>query len=488
MRKKVMALAFVISIFLSFISGYLIQDVLNISFFNRNDDIMNQISDIFEKRYFYDVNDNDLQNIYIQQLFTFVDSFASYYNDPYTRLESYESIFDGNSYGIGISITLENQIPKITHVLYDSDAYMKLYPGDLIVGITLNQSYIDFYAIEDYQVVLEYLKGIKDEVKYFKVKNVLGELRDVEITYTDLTPIDIAYGTIEQQYGYINIKRFNASSDTDLGTAYRFSEALENLENSILSASNPLIIDLRNNPGGSLSALHNKGNSSAPLGIIQQLLPYNPNQSIFEFIDDQGKITKYYGAQDTLKPYPIIVLVNHMSASASEVLAASLSSYGYLVYGEETYGKHVYQNSQFITQINDKEYVLFYTEGSWTYSNGKSITTEPIPIMDLDFINLKQSITLGFDEIVYVDQVNAYVKDIQQFINWIFQTDLRIDGYMDMNTSNALKAIQTQFNLNVTGAYDYPTYQILYNQYLMYVNEMTLDKDLALFLAHVKNN
>lgn len=486
MQKKVMAIAFLMSIILSFVSGYLIQDVLNISFFNRNDDLLNQISEIFESNYIYDVNDSDLEAIYTQNLFNFVDTFATYYNDPYTRLEAYNTSNLGDPYGMGIRIIFDSNIPVIQSVSYDSDAYQKLYPGDHIMAVRFNSNWIEFNSLDTKDDVLNYLKGTFNEEKEFRIKNVLGDVRDITIRYTDLTPIDVAYGHIQDLYGYINIARFNPSNDNDFGTAYRFKEALESLENSILSAQHPLIIDLRNNPGGSLSALHNK-NSQGTLGIIQQLLPYNASQSIFEFVDNEGKVTKYYGSQDSLKPYPIIVLVNQHSASASEVLAASLSSFGYPIYGEQTFGKHVYQNSRFITQINDMDYVLFYTEGYWTYNNGVSISDTPISVTNMDLINISQSFDISFDSIVSIDQVSQSLRDVQSLMNLLFNTNLRSDGYMDIATSEALAVFQSLFDLPNSGRYDYKTYQALHDLWLEYSYNIYKDLDIASLIELYEN-
>jgi carboxyl-terminal processing protease len=489
MQKKVLAFSFLMAISLSFISGYLINNVISISFFNERDTFFETVSETLQEHYFYNINDTDLVQIYKNQMINIVDTFADYYNDPYTRLEIYDNaIVSKEAVGIGISIVFQENIPIITSVLYESDAYKKLYPNDRLLGIKGIDFTIMFENLTSPDEVMTNLKRNLGDKVVLIVENPLRVTREVEITYTDLTPSDLSYARLNERTGYIQISRFNPYiSESDQGTAARFSEALKTLEENTLRESSTLVIDLRFNPGGSLSALHNKGNPDLPIGIIQQLISYDATRSVFEFVDNKGVITKYYGGLSEEKPYNIIVLVNASSASASEVLAASLESNGYEVFGTQTFGKHFYQNSIRLAQINNESYMLVYTEGTWTYNNGVSIETSPIPLTHLELTNLKQ-FNMTFDHIIQFDQVDTSIIDVQKLLNRIFSLQLREDGYFDEATKQAILSFQRVEKLSETGQYDYQTFQTLHDVWLEYVHNVFLDIDMKLLLETYENN
>jgi carboxyl-terminal processing protease len=489
MQKKVLALSFLMAVILAFISGYAFNSVYNVSFVDRQSDIFQTISETLQNHYFYDVTEEDIKTIYINHIEKIVETFSEYYNDPYTRLEISDAFVTTSQVGIGISIYFEGNIPVISSVLYHSDAFSKLYPGDKINGIYIENNLILFETLSKTEDVMTYLRGNLLEEKRFLVQSSNGISRDVEITYQSINEPNVSYAILNQALSYIKISRFEQyQSEENKGTANQFSEALSYLENNHLSESQTLVIDLRDNPGGSLSALHNKGNSQLPIGIIQQLIPYDATKSTFEFVDNNGVITKYYGGLESRKPYNIIVLVNHRSASASEVLAASLSSVGYDVYGEETFGKNLYQNVKVIAQINNQSFRLVYTEGQWTYDGGKSIQNVPIPFKEIDLINLKSSLLISFENDIKEDEVSMHLVDVQKLLNLIFNSNLREDGYFDLRTKQAIETFQTIKQLEVTGIYNYQTFQELYNLYLTYIHDVFLDLDIDILVSQYENS
>jgi carboxyl-terminal processing protease len=479
MQKKVLALSFLMAIVFSFITGYTFSRVYNVSFIQRQSDIFQTISETLQNHYFYDVTEEDLKTIYINHIEKIVETFSEYYNDPYTRLETSHAFVASSNVGIGISIFFERNIPVISSVLYHSDAFKKLYPGDKIIGIYDNNQLILFETLMSSDDVILYLRGTLLEEKKFLVEALNGNTRDVSIVYQDITRESVSYAILNEQLSYIKISSFDPfQSQENKGTAHLFSEALKDLERNHLGASQTLLIDLRDNPGGSLSALHNKGNSGLPIGIVQQLIEYDATKSIFEFVDNNGVITRYYGGLETKKPYNIIVLVNHRSASASEVLASSLNTAGYTVYGQQTFGKHVYQNVKNIAVINDQTFRLIYTEGQWTYDRGKSVETQPIELTQINLVNMKTSYRISYQKDVSLDEVSSDLVNIQKFMNLIFSTNIREDGYFDNHTKNALMSFQIVNNLDASGIYNYDTYQALYDLYLTYIHDVFLDIDI----------
>lgn len=487
MQKKVLALSFVMAIIFAFITGYAFNNVYNVSFVDRQSNIFQTISETLKNHYFYDVTDEDVEAIYLNHIGKIVDAFSEFYDDPYTRLETSDAFVQSVNVGLGVSIFFDLNTPVISSVLFFSDAFTKLYPGDKILGIYINDDILLFETLTNTEDVVSYLRGALLDEKKFLIESPNGILRDVTITYQELNDASVSYAVLNEDVSYIKLSRFDAyQSQDNQGTAYQFSEALTYLEDNHLNASKTLIIDLRDNPGGSLSALHNKGNSQLPIGIIQQLIPYDENTSVFEFIDNNGVVTKYFGGLETFKSYEIIVLVNNRSASASEVLAASLSSYGYEIFGEQTFGKNVYQNSKIIAEINNTTYRLVYTEGQWTYKN-QSIVDNPIVFTEASLKHLKTSMKISFTEDVSLDEVSAELRDVQRLLNIVFNTQLREDGYVDIQTKNALISFQTTLNLSVTGKYDYETFQAVYELYMKHTHDVFLDVDIKALIQLYEN-
>src|SRR5690606_21306512 len=116
-------------------------------------------------------------------------------------------------------------------------------------------------------------------------------------------------------------------------TADDFSSALKELEKQGIKG---LIIDLRGNPGGLLPAV---------LEIAEELVP---GQKPIMFTEDKrGQRVEYKSKRQEPKPYPIVLLIDKGSASASEILAAAMKeSGGYTLVGQPTFGKGTVQTAK----------------------------------------------------------------------------------------------------------------------------------------------
>ena len=144
-----------------------------------------------------------------------------------------------------------------------------------------------------------------------------------------------------------------------------FSDVLNELEKDTLKDdSDTLILDLRNNPGGALTALHNKSQSGLIPGITQQLIIRNVEKPLFSMVNKNNIREDYLGGLVVAKPYDIKVLVNENSASAAA--CSSISIMVVMIYTvRPTYGKSVFQNTALLRTLNGISYYLTYTEGSW---------------------------------------------------------------------------------------------------------------------------
>ena len=148
---------------------------------------------------------------------------------------------------------------------------------------------------------------------------------------------------------------------------------------------------MRNNPGGLLSEA---------IRVSQAIVPAGP---ITHVVDGSGNVlTTYYSKQEK-KPYPVVVLVNSFSASASEILAGALQdSHGSLLVGTRTFGKATVQTLDTLSN----NFGLRYTIAKYLTPQGRNIHEEGlIPDYLLEKVEngednqLEKAITLILDMI-----------------------------------------------------------------------------------------
>ena len=157
------------------------------------------------------------------------------------------------------------------------------------------------------------------------------------------------YEENDKNIGYIALSVFAENTDE------QFKEELIKLENDNIDS---LIIDLRGNTGGYLTSVTNIISMFTEKGTnIYQL----KTKDKVEIVKDKTK---------EHRTYPVTVLVNGSSASASEVLAAALKeNYGATIMGTKTYGKGKVQKSYTLSNGS----MVKYTHQEWLTPNGNSI-------------------------------------------------------------------------------------------------------------------
>ena len=497
MGSKKLALIFLVCVILAFISGMQFQRLEPPTEPGTQSDTMFEyITQTFKDYYYYDITDDEINQAFIAQMEAVVSTYGALNNDPYTRLvaQSIHSVpMDQEKFiGIGIQFQYEEKNLLVTNVYFQGPAYQKLYPNDLIIGLVINGQNMYFDELSNTSVVSSYLSGDLHEVKSFIVLNPDQEEVIVDITYEEiLTPTAYSLDLNEASIGYIKIEQFSSFQEgVTEGTSKVFNDALLLLEASILDGSNDdqtLIIDLRNNPGGALSALSNTGFRGLIPGIVQQLL-VKTDQPAFSMVNRLGEISSYDGGLTKEKPYEIVVLVNGRSASASEVLAATLSEVGgYELYGEPTFGKNVYQNTRFLQNINDINYSLTYTEGVWLYGDSKSVSTDPLPVNLIENHGYK---TIGvpiYLELLERDDVSLSLIPFQEFLNVYYPNEfIRTDGYFDLETENQIKNFQVEHGLVAHGIIDLQTAHKIYDLYLSFLNDWHYDQQLLTLIDTIK--
>lgn len=288
------------------------------------------------------------------------DEYTSYSDTD--DADNFKQTVSGIYEGIGctVGVNLDNKI-VVVDMFKDSPAEKAgLKVGDIIIKID-GEDFVGKSSTD----MSNYVKFSKNS------KVVLTIIRDEETMELDVErkKIEIPYVSGEVitkddiKIGYIDISLFSS-------TIYdQFKRELEKLEKENISG---LVIDVRGNSGGYLSGVTDILNLFLKKGdVIYQLESGNKKQI----------------KKDTTKEkrgYPVAVLVNGGSASASEILASAIKeSYNGFVVGTKTYGKGTVQQT---TTLPDGSMVK-YTVQKWLTPNGNwvnEVGVEPTDTVELD--------------------------------------------------------------------------------------------------------
>ena len=160
-----------------------------------------------------------------------------------------------------------------------------------------------------------------------------------------------------------------------MNTYEQFSEQLKDLENKGIDS---LIIDFRENSGGELGIATN---------MISLFM--KKDKVIYQIEDRNGNKEKKYSKGKENKKYPIIILVNENTASAAEIMTASLKdNLNAVVIGKNTYGKGTVQT--IMTTANGEKYKI--TISKWLTPNGDWINGVGIkPDIEVDIKDNKDT-------------------------------------------------------------------------------------------------
>lgn len=313
------------------------------------------VYNILLNNYNGDLSKNELIEEAIQGMVASVGDTYTSYGDADVA-EDFDQLVSGTYEGIGCTIQKVEDGIKVVEVYDDSPAAKAgLRADDIIESVDdLIAKDVTVTKLSDY---------IKTEAKG-KIKMVV--LRDKEeLTFTlERSKVELPSITMktftknDKKIGYLGISIFSSV------TAKQFENKLAELEKENISG---LVIDVRSNNGGYLSAVTDIASSLLPKGKILYQVQTGKKK----------RATKDKTA--TKREYPIAIIVNGASASASEILAAAIKeSYGGYVVGEKTYGKGTVQQ---VNKLSDGS-MIKYTTQNWLTPDGNWIDGEGIEPTD----------------------------------------------------------------------------------------------------------
>jgi len=313
------------------------------------------------------------------------DPYSMYFNE--NDSDNFSITLDGSYKGMGIQIAKdpETNYMIIAAVFKNSPASEAgLKAGDKIISIDGTKS-IDMSA-SDFSNLIKESKKNEHTLNIIRNEEVLEvKLKKSTVILNSVT--SEIYQIDDKKIGYIYIGIFANN------TYNQFKENLDKLEKDNISA---LIIDVRGNSGGHLTAVDK---------ILDIFL--NSKQIMYQF-NQNNKITKTYGTGKDNKKYEIVLLCDESSASASEVLISGLKeNLNSTIIGKKTYGKGTVQ--EMVTLSNGTQYKI--TVKKWLTPSGKWINDTKGITPDIDVeLDKKYFDTYEDDDDTQLQAAIEYIK------------------------------------------------------------------------------
>jgi len=348
--------------------------------------------DQVDRNYVKDVSRRELMEAAIRGMLTKLDQYSNYI--PPKDISQFKTSVESEFGGIGIQVAVEKGVLRVISPIVGSPAYRGgVMAGDIISkiegkstkGITIDQAIkkLKGKVGSTVKVTVEHPGdlgteqiGLKREI--VKVDTVLGDTRD------DKDQWDYMLDE-KEKIGYIRITAFSRRTTEEL------KEALEALSKRDVLG---LVIDLRFNPGGLLSSAI----EVSDLFISEGRIVSTKGRNVPERVWDAHK-------KNTYSDFPVAILVNHYSASASEIVSACLQDHERaVIIGERTWGKGSVQN---IIQLEDGASALKLTTAGYRRPSGKNIHRSKDAKPEDDW---GVSPNKGYEVKLKVDQVAAIVK------------------------------------------------------------------------------
>jgi carboxyl-terminal processing protease len=304
---------------------------------------------IVQKNYVEPVSTKELINGAITGMLASLDPHSAYLTpDLYRDLEVETR---GSFGGLGIEITIKNDVLTVVSPIEGTPAYTAgIRAGDQIIKI--NDDFTKGMTLTD---AVKMMRGPKGSAIHLTLhREGLPDLFTVAVTRDVIRIQSVKSKTLKDGFGYIRITTFQDGTSDDV------TKAIEKFNKQEHGHAKGLVLDLRDNPGGLL----NQAVSVADDFLDGGLIVYTQGR-----LDSQQQ--KYFAhKKGEFAGYPMVVLVNGGSASASEIVAGALQDQRRsIIEGTQTFGKGSVQT---ILPLDD-ESALRLTTARYFTPNGRSI-------------------------------------------------------------------------------------------------------------------
>ena len=412
----------------------------------------------------------DWFSIYINSFVSQYDPNTSYL-DPDSR-DRFDVDISGNYAGIGAMLRKKIDKVEITEIISGGPAWRdnSLEKGDAILKVR-QEDEDEAVSILGMRLsdAVKLIKGEKGTNVYLTVKKVDGSVSEISIK-RDIVLLEETYikssivSKNDLKYGVINIPKFYIDFDNQSNRDAAKDLRLE-INRLKEEGVKGLVIDLRNNGGGSLKTVVDMAGMFIKNGPVVQVKYFDKEKQI---LSDRDRSILWTG--------PLVILVNEGSASASEILAAAMQDYkrAIVIGGNQTWGKGTVQvvfplNRMVRGNTNGDLGALRYTTQKYYRINGGSVQLEgvksdinvPYRYKYLDFGEKDSDNPMQWDEIGKADystwqsnfdfnqaiekskirmENNNYLKLVDENAKWI--KSVRDNKIVNLNYDNFKEEIQ----------------------------------------------
>ncbi len=292
---------------------------------------------------FFDfVADLERKDWFVQYINTIVDEFDphTYYFAPEDK-DKFDISMSGKFEGIGARLQKKPEGAKIVEIISGGPVWrnQQLEVGDEILKVGQDgQPPVNIVGMR-LDDAIKLIKGPKGTVVDLTVRKVDGSIEEISIT-RDVVELEESYAksaTVikdNRKFGLINLPKFYVDFDdySERNAATDVAKEVERLKEEGVQG---LILDLRDNGGGSLKTVVEMAGLFIKDGPIVQVRSSGKDKDIYE---DKDERIQWDG--------PLVILVNELSASASEILAAAMQDYkrAVVIGSKQTFGKGTVQN------------------------------------------------------------------------------------------------------------------------------------------------
>lgn len=292
------------------------------------------------ERFRFKFNDDDKFNVFVNAITTTMDPHSEFF--PPVDKRYFDEEMSGRFYGIGASLQYDDGNIKVASVLSGSPAAKsgEIQPGDLILKVAQGKEEptdLTGFVVTD---AVKVIRGKKGTEVSLTIKKIDGTIKVVTLIRDEIVQDEsFARSAIVEnggsKIGYIFLPEFYADFDRPNGNR-SFIDVAKEVTKLKEEKVDGIVIDLRNNGGGSLYDVVQMAGLFIDEGPIVQVKDRDNKPSILK---DKDKSVLYSG--------PLAVMVNEFSASASEIFAAAIQDYGrgVIIGSTSTYGKGTVQRN-----------------------------------------------------------------------------------------------------------------------------------------------
>ncbi len=393
-----------------------------------------------------------LIEVYANSYLTNID-YQSNFLSPKSKAD-WDAKFNREFVGVGVHLETTIDYPRIARVFYDGPAWKtkRIHAGNTLLKIADKDNTLIDIAGFPLKKVIDLLKGEKGSSVQVVVRNSENEMEEVSIKRGTVAMSLATSFLLEDQLnnrkiGYIHLPRFYVGAD---GCASHVLAKLEQLKKEHVEG---VIIDLRNNHGGSASETREMLGYFLDGGVVMQA-KYADGE--IRTSEDSDPSVQYDGK--------VVVMVNESSSSASELFAGTMQDYERaIVVGNQTFGKGTMQ--RFFEVLDDRQTklgVVKLSTGSFYSGKGRSnqyhgVTPDivfPSKSKYLKTGERKVANALKFEDLATIQPSNSSFKNSLTKIKTQSNSRLQNDQYFQQIEQAALlekdKQEKSLVNLNYT--------------------------------------